>query len=276
MERLTLVLLAITSLLFTSCSSTYYYSTLNTLNEDVVKVDNGDFLFENDSLWIAHCFKGEDAPIQITVFNKLDVPLFVDWNRSSLILNNIAHPYNDGRVTYVGNTEGVAHEDIFFNGVYHTYSSLEATMHTPQHVSFIPPKTMVTHSTLRLAARFDEIKDKEYVKARLGTTQNEVVEMKRIGYNEQNTPLRFASYLTIYAKPENVQAYNTHFYVTNLMKTQVKPEHLPADMADRGDTFYQQKRPNNTGWHILAGTALVAGSIAIDVWVSNDDCYNCY
>lgn len=98
---MTLMLIFVCVLITSSCTSTYFYSSLNVMEEEVVKVDNGDFLFENDSLWIAHCFKGEDAPIQITIFNKLDVPLYVDWSRSALILNNTPYPYSKEKMGLV-------------------------------------------------------------------------------------------------------------------------------------------------------------------------------
>ncbi|MDU1889887.1 MAG: hypothetical protein E6767_04290 [Dysgonomonas sp.] len=72
------VCIILSVLFLSSCGSTYFYSTLNTSNEYVEKVDNGDFLLETDSLWIAYCYNGESAPVRITVFNKLDRPLYVD------------------------------------------------------------------------------------------------------------------------------------------------------------------------------------------------------
>lgn len=267
MHKIIVTALCAIALSLSSCTSTYYYSTLNTTNSDVEKVENGDFLFENDSLWIAYCFKGEDAPIQITVFNKLDIPLFVNWQQSSLIINNVAYPYSDGQVNFVGNANGVTDE---MYGQHQTYSNIEINGQLPRHISFIPPQAMVSYSTLRLAARFDHIKNKEYIKGLMLTTQDETVEIKRISYDLQNTPLRFESYLTVYSKPEKAQAYRTDFYINNLIKTKIKPQHLPSEMAERGDTFYQQKRPDNTGWEILGGAVLFTGSVAIDVLVNKN------
>lgn len=257
--------LAITfSLFVTSCSSTYFYTTLNSTSPELEKVDNGDFLFQNDSLWIAHCFKGEDAPIQITVFNKLDVPLYVDWNRSSLILNDVAYTYNTGKAssnTYVERGYDYVHE-----------TTVNSTQF-PKHVTFVPPKTMVTHHPLRIAAQFDEISKKNYEKGKLGTKDGQTVNIKRINYDYDSSPLHFTSYITVYYEPDKLQSYELDFHVTNLIRTNVKPDNLPADMADRGDFFYQQKRPNNTGWYILADVALVTGAVALDVLLYGDD-YN--
>lgn len=276
MKKVILTILVSTLLGLSSCTSTYFYSTLKTTNLDVEKVENGDFLYENDSLWIAYCFKGEDAPIQITIFNKLDTPLYVNWQKSSLILNGVSHPYSDGKITVSTTSEGTSYPDIFFKNVHHNYSNTNTTVQLPKHISFIPPQTMVSHSTLRLSAQFDEIEGSKYKNAKLVTAHGETTNIKRIGYELQDTPLRFGSYLTLYTTPDKEQAYRIGFYVNNLIKTKVKPSLLPSDMAERGDTFYQHKRPNNTGWEILAGSVIVAGTVAIDVWANKDDRHTNY
>ncbi len=97
------IIYILTAVLLSSCSSTFYYSSLNTANEYVEKVDNGDFLIETDSLWIAYCFKGPGAPMQITVFNKLDEPLYVDWERSALIIDDKAFSYAEAAGSFTWN-----------------------------------------------------------------------------------------------------------------------------------------------------------------------------
>lgn len=258
----------ILSMLLCSCSSTYYYATLGSTDPRLEKVENGDFLYQNDSLWIAHCFSGEDAPIQITVFNKLDVPLYVDWGRSALILNDIAYAYSDGATTHFEESESTSYDWWF--GSTQTNTITMATTVLPQNISFIPPQTMISHQALRLSAQFDEINKKSYTKGRLATKNGETVEIQRINYDYENSPLHFDSFITVYTSPQKPQAYQSDFYATHLIKTSVKPQDLPADMGDRGDVFYQCKRPNNVGWHILGATAIVAGTVTLDVLISND------
>lgn len=239
-----------------SCSSTFYYSTLNTIDENLEKRDNGDFVYENDSLWITHSFKGEDAPIQISVFNKLNVPLYVDWSRSALIINDIAYSYDTGETFH--------YEDVFFGDTHHTTKSTRITKNSPNQISFIPPKAMITHQSIRIAAQFDEISKKEYKDGKMATKDEDAVKIKRITYDYDDSPLHFDSYVTVYTKPEEESVITSNFYVTNLIKTKVRPSELPQDMGQRGDTFYQRIRPDNSGWAVLA----VVGLTAVDVIVS--------
>lgn len=245
-----------------SCSSTYFYTSVNTTTPNLEKVENGDFLYETDSLWIAYCFKGEDAPIQITVGNKLDIPLYVDWNRSSLILDGRSYSYNTNKATHTTTTE---------YSFYGNTSWSTGNTELPTHISFIPPKTTISHSSLRLAAKFDEIDKKAYTNIKLGLANNTVAKAKRIKYDFEDSPLHFSSYITLYTDPNKPQAYQSDFHVVSLLKTQAKPENLPGDMADRGDIFYQQKVPNNTGWYILADVAIVSSAVALDVILYGDE-----
>ena len=58
------------------------------------KNERGDFVQENDTVRISYRFWGENAPVTITIYNKLDEPLYVDWGRSALIIDDVATTYD--------------------------------------------------------------------------------------------------------------------------------------------------------------------------------------
>ena len=87
-----------------SCS-TYYYSTLSSTEGLVEKDDFGDFIYENDSVKVVYSFFGYNLPIKILVINNSNQPLYVDWQRSALILNDMATNYKQNKVTFGGNIE---------------------------------------------------------------------------------------------------------------------------------------------------------------------------
>lgn len=260
-------------ILLSSCSSTFFYSTLNTKNEYVEKVDNGDFLLDTDSLWIAYCFKGESAPIQITVFNKLDKPLYIDWQRSALIINNVAYSYSGGKVNFSGNSQSYSSSFQTNNGQTFSYSNGEfgGSMNMPQNITFIPPKTMISHIPLKLDLNFENINKKSYKDGYLGNKKNEAIGIKRIDFNESESLLQFKSYLTIYATPEKPMTFEQSFYMSTLIKTSsINPKNLPNGMIDRGDFFYTEKPANTTALEIVLGTTMVAGAVALDIAIDSD------
>lgn len=265
------------SLIFTSCSSTYFLSTLNTTDSRMDKVDNGDFLTENDSLWIAYCFNGQNAPIQITVFNKLSKPLYIDWQRSALIINNVAYNYMGNKLNYVGTTNGdffVDNTPTLFGIEGQFLGESTGLAGLPETVSIIPPGTMISHKPLRLTnLNFEHINKKRYHNFLMIDKNDESVKVKRIDFPESDSPLRFSSYLTIYSDPSNLQYYKQNFYMESLIKSKdLSPKNMDKDMAERGDMFYIEKPANTTFAEIFFGTVLLIGVTALDVslGVSND------
>lgn len=238
---------------FTSCSSTYFFATLDTSNGYVEKVENGDFLLETDSLWIAYCFKGENAPVQITAFNKTDEPLYIDWNRSALIIDNMAITYGGEKLNYSEewfDSESVARRNV--------------SVAVSDNITFIPPQSMVSEIPLYLSSNFEQIDKKDYRNGYIGDRFNQSIAIKRIDFDETATPLKFRSYLTIYTQPEKPMVFTQDFYLKNLIKTSgLHPNDLANNMADRGDFFYTIKPANNNALYTTLAIIGVAGLVVV-------------
>lgn len=267
MKNIYIVLMVL--LITTSCSSTYFFTTLNTASPNTQKVDNGDLVFENDSLWIAYSFYGENAPIDITIYNKLNIPLYVDWSRSALIID-------DQAISYAGDVASSFYE-IRDYAPYE--SEVRGQVVKTKKTSFIPPYTKVSNQSLSLNLGIKSLEKQSFKTAQMGNKDNNRKYIKRADFSIDDSPLKFTSYITIYAQPENPISYEQDFYITTLIKTrEISPSKLPKSMKDRGDTFYTIKPANNTGWEILLGTVIIAGGMYLDAttntYHTNDDC--CY
>lgn len=261
-----ILLLFFISVLGTSCSSTYFFSTLSSVDNDIEQVDNGDFLIEKDSLWIAYCFNGKDAPIQITVFNKSTSPLYIDWQRSALIIDNRA-------ISYTGNI--IDNANIYDESGEYIGDILDDLGSSKSSISFIPPGTMVSKKPLYLVGvNYDNIRKKDYKETSLIDKDGEVISAQRIDFTDYNTPLKFRSYLTIYADKDKPMVFEQEFFLANIIKSkELTPKTMDGILADRGDLFYIQKEPNTTGLDILLGTTLIVGSVALDVLINAEETY---
>ncbi|MDR0824792.1 MAG: hypothetical protein LBN74_06825 [Prevotella sp.] len=246
-------------LLFPACSSTFYYSTLNTTNDYVEKVDNGDFLLETDSLWIAYCFKGAYAPVQITIFNKTNKPLCVDWRRSALIIGNTPINYAGEKMNFPGDWESYDNSDRT-----DSQGSSDGRTALPGGVSFVPPQTMISEIPLRLNPRFDNINKKEYRNSYLSNVRGKEIKTKRIEFDPANSPLTFKSYLTVYYQPDKPMTYEQDFYMDSLFKTsKIAPYSLSGQMADRGDFFYVEKLSKNYIFLSAVGSGVASGLVVL-------------
>lgn len=244
---------------FTSCGSTYFFSTLDSKNTDVEKQDNGDFLIETDSLWIAYCFNGQDAPVQITVYNKLDKPLYVDWKKSALVINDEAFSYAGGKLDISGGGDFYQ----YYNG-YGT-GSFGGTMEKREDLTFIPPRTKVSYSSLNLNFNFESLGKDLYNEGYMLDKDRVSYKVKRISFDETTSPVHIRSYLTIYEKPERPMSFEQEFFLTGVVRTKtIAPKNLSAEQMDRGDFFYSVKHADNTAAGIFLGVALIGASVALD------------
>lgn len=270
-----LLLLISLGFTFSSCSSTFFLSTLSTNDERTEKVENGDFLLENDTLWIAYCFNGEGAPIQITIFNKSKEPLYIDWQKSTLIINNVAFSYMGNRIKTTGSIDGVTFTDnstILFDQAEVQLNNFSATTEYPNNTSFIPPNSMISHRPLNLRVNFENINSKEYHDFLMPNRYNEPTKVKRIDYNAENTPLRFRSYLTIYNDPNKPMVYEQEFYMENLIKTKsLSPKNMQKELAERGDLFYLEKPASTSFIEAALGITILVGVMAADAALHQHD-----
>ena len=132
--------------LFSSCA-TYQYMTVNSKN--IAANDRREFIMENDSIRVKYNFNGEDAPINVEVQNKLDKPLYIDWSRSALIINDKAISYVPSSVSISGSIS--ASTASWFRpgtGSSFTNGSFSGSVGVPKDMDFIPPGAYKTKTPL--------------------------------------------------------------------------------------------------------------------------------
>lgn len=254
MKRILFVLSVVALFSLSSCSS-YYYSVLESNDTIGEKNGNRDFVIENDSVFISYCFYGEDAPISITVYNKMDEPLFVDWQRSALIIDDVATSYYQEKAPIQGQTESSYSGDAYrWNRNYsitdgYSAGSFAGEIALPKGVSFIPPKSKVESTPLRLSNfPFDQIPKDQYTRQKFAKSNSSVVTVRVKKFTEEDTPLAFRSYLSLYTADQDngkrkYSTFESSFYVSQLIKTgNVSPASFDAGKKQAGDFFYVDRK----------------------------------
>jgi hypothetical protein len=92
--------------LLSGCSKYQYIFIDSHLTQNEKK----EFLVENDTVSIKYSFAGVNFPITVSIFNKLQQPLYIDWGRSVVILNGkqISGPFDhDGQINFIAPKSGV-------------------------------------------------------------------------------------------------------------------------------------------------------------------------
>jgi len=239
-----------------SCS-TYYYSTLSSADHVGDRTSTGEFVQENDTACVTYRFSGEDAPIHISIYNKLDEPLYVDWRRSAIIIDEKATSYSPDALLY---------ED-------------EAGLSSSE-LAMIPPRSMIQHQPLTLADfSFNKISKDEYRKVKYLDAKGEPVNLYIKDYTLDDSPLYFRSYITLltggsgYDLPQSL-VFEKSFYVSQLVRAGgLSPKSFTPTAQNAGDTFYVRYVKGRALGYTMLSVVIIAGAVAVEVAVDPNDNY---
>lgn len=260
-------------ILFVSCTR-YQYATIS--SQHLTMNDKQEFVAENDTLRLIYNFNGEDAPINLTIENKLNVPVYIDWRQSSLIVNDKAVSYVPDHIQLSGliSTSG-------YRSTSYTSSSgtIDAKVAMPPVVDFIPPHSYINKNPMGITNRSVILPDSTLHREKVSSTDGTFYYIKRATFTETSSPLKFRSYLTMTVgeaagRPVVVEHV---FYVSELVNTGLLPEHFGNSFYFKGNRYYVRESTGfgraATGFGVIAGTAVIAGAAA--AINPNADCNNC-
>ncbi|RYE19505.1 MAG: hypothetical protein EOP51_19720, partial [Sphingobacteriales bacterium] len=204
-----------------SCSK-YQLNVISSTN-GTKSQETGEYEFENDSVKISYSFYGAEAPVAVNVYNKLNQPLYIDWQKSALVINERAVSYLSDNVKINGTIS--AETDTYNRGIiadasHYTNGTLNANATLPKSTTFLPPHSQSTNRSVQLVAGFLAIPDSVFKYERaVYTDQGNVVlsKVKAANFSEQDSPLKFKSYLTLYTITDNQVkpiAYEHDFFIS--------------------------------------------------------------
>lgn len=232
---------------FASCKS----YQLNVVNSDEGKMNEktGEWIFENDSVKISYAFNGQNGPVTVGVYNKLEKPVYIDWQKSALIIDDQAISYVPDNIAlngtistvtshfYYGNSNWLPNSASFSNG------NIKANLNLPKNSTYLPPHTQSSINTLYLKDRKLFVADTAYHLIPMSKTYGDVVNsepVKSATFKKDNSPFKFKSYLTLYVVNGNEVSpvtYQQSFYVSRSVLSSVSPEQFDEFAHKRGDYF---------------------------------------
>ena len=220
--RLLLYPLVILSL--ASCTSYNYI----TMDSSELPLDRSKaFLWETDTITIAYQFAGEGGQMTVTVFNKSNQPLFVNWKKSAVIRDGMMVSLYNRNVTVNGAMSMTT--SIYSAGTGQTsgYSQYSATFDVPEGIDFIPPQSGLSKTVVNLQAinvnSFGVPLSVEKEKA-VGA-DGMVTKVRRVYYADEYSPFRFKTYLTLGLgkNAENEFSVQHSFYVKEVIESTTNP-----------------------------------------------------
>lgn len=217
--------------MFSSCS-VYQYALVES---DLPKNEFSEFVVENDSLVLKFSFKGENLPVNIEVYNKLDKPLYLDWKRSSVVINDKSYLLKKD-VTQVELTSQTisVNDHNTINSVY-SYGSLSGNLINQGLESFIPPKASIAITPCHLRSEFFDppasVAEERITVPGLSSPVN----LRRHQFNRENTPMFFRLYLTMSYSNDFQEPvfFDQLFYISELSRSYSSENELLMKSANR-------------------------------------------
>jgi hypothetical protein len=219
----------------------YQYAVVDS---NLDKSKKGEIVFENDSLKLTYQFKGINGPASIHLFNKLDVPLFVNWQRSSVIIGDKS--FSRAKESSDISASAIGTQINWTETLSTTHNSIDGSIkHSPQ-IGFIPPKSFIESNPIDLSSAFFNLSGSQMqAKNSYGTR------VRYQDFDENSTPMSFRSYLTLSLTPDfqNPIVIDQQFWVSEVAVTLVRPANLEG-YAGREDVFHLSEI---NGFGVFAG-----------------------
>lgn len=264
-----LMTLAAATLLLSSCSK-YYVSTLESSNTKKSE-ETGSFIFENDTLSVTYNFNGKNAPINITMRNKLNEPLYIDWEKSALIKGDETTPFSGKEIKINAGINSSTYPNFVGEGSTQS-GTLTTKIALPETVGFIPPKSTLTKIPLPLSERhsYGRIAKSSFEKSQIPLNNGPDAWAKSASFNGENSPLSFKSYLTFYTEKDNKRKdfpVVQHFYLSNLIQTYTNPKNFSSMGNKPGNVFYNSR---STAFGSMMTSATLAAIVVVGISMSMD------
>jgi hypothetical protein len=235
-------------LLLTGCSMKYI-QVFDTKSENT-KIDYGYWTFENDTVKIKYEFWTDHGIMSFSVFNKLKVPIYVDWKNSSFIANSRKLDYwIDGSRTSAKyfNKNYYYRNDAFRSELAdQSLNELGESVIVPEGMTFIPPQSYFTKYMYFLMP--GDYKLSFNAKSDVTNSKADTTKMlKRYTeeYTLENTPLKFRNYLC-FKLSDNTDTkffYDHIFYVSSVTEMEYQYFNDHQDTYKNKISFYL--KPDN-------------------------------
>lgn len=236
-----------------------------------VRSDNGHYVFENDTIKIDYGFWTERGVLAFKIENKLNVPLYVDWSRSSFIRNGEKLDFwiDEQKTNVASYYQGYNTSANFWQQLYSTYrmtygipytlglsegeTQSASTTTKPEKTTFIAPKSYIfkTPRTLHLfGVSGTKLRtDRDYVEIYgLNSKNEQVVKTKEYyaDYDKDESVLKFRNFLMLSTSKD----FTSEFYVDNSFYVSRVYEMRDVPLPDT------LKKPNNFYIHIAEALAI--------------------
>lgn len=196
--------------------------------------EDSAYVFENDTVKITYGFWNEQGVLAFSIYNKLAAPVYIDWKKSSYVLNGEKMNYWTDQT--VSTAYGIALGTQLYKWYGLSSSITNATTTRPERITFLAPHSSVVKASSYLwssaAYRLPQnAKSGEINKPDFGKVKG-----KLVTYAEHNSPIKVRNFLTY----SITEAFSQELYIDNSFYLSKIFEMKDKDF--RGTAYYDKQK----------------------------------
>ena len=206
-----------------------------TLRGSNVQPAQEGLVLDNDTLTLRYNFASERGRMHLSIINKLNQPLYIDWKRSSFIIGQqkLDYWYDVANVNLL--TSGYAFR-YRNTGISSTRSSTNGVILKDDPIAFIPSHTETTKQRFvvlpegTIAMSGTGVVSQE--QARWTPNPKKTVAVRTYTYSMNQSPLQFRNYLTLSTDKDFKTEFfiDTQFWVSDV---RVEPQPQAIDVVKK-------------------------------------------
>lgn len=266
--------LVIVSIVFLATSCSPMFQILEATSPDT-KLENDKYIYENKDVKITFDFWSDGGSVSFFMYNKLDQPIYIDWDKSHLIYNGTSYEYwydseeiksfynSTSQInsnSYGNSITNIITDGTTTNGISASQNSKSTfgnktsfalvTKSTPKKIIHIPSKSGV------FVSKFS-ISKSPYFNCDFNLKTNmSKKDIKTKTFSKDESPLNFRNYITYSLKEsfEESKIVDNEFYISaiqnmNLFTFQGEQEYVKYCLsngmkASKFQYSYPFKKPN--------------------------------
>ncbi|WP_068473932.1 hypothetical protein [Saccharicrinis aurantiacus] len=242
---------------FTACTSFQFTS----LQSNLLNLDSNYFLYQDDTLEVKYSFAGRNCPLQLTIYNKSDDPIFINWEQSAVIINGQSLPINPLNSIMSSRSQTSTYA---IGNHYESSSSISnGVIEHSDRSGFVPPNASITINSYNLSSGFinttlADSTQKVYEESALRTVTKHF-------FTKENSPLKINCFLTYNNNTRTQKNYiKSEFWCASVYKTNYQ------SYNNRGDQYFVSR--SSVAGDILSTAAIVGVAIvAVKADLEYDD-----
>ena len=190
----------------------------------------------NDTFEIVYNLFDENGLVSFSIYNKSNVPLYVDWKRSAYIVGTQKTDFWEDRSDISMVTTGRNIDWLNWYGRTKNYTT--GSVVKPEQVTFIPPKTSISMARFRIGGAYPV---SDYADSTLDIkAKKKHRKAKTRTFTETNTPKTFRNFLTLSLKHDFSQEFyvDHSFWVNHIMVMNEKTFAGPMQYEEQNGFYY--------------------------------------